>query len=85
MRMTVQIRCEQVFELDANTQLISTIVHAENTATCNGKFANPVTDYCWSCVFPIKIAGVSLFNQGQEDKPSNTDVVCTCAAQVEPL
>lgn len=77
--MTVQIRCEQVFELDANTQLISTIVHAENTATCNGKFANPVTDYCWSCVFPIKIAGVSLFNQGQEDKPSNTDVVCTCA------
>lgn len=52
---------------------------AEQTTTCNGKFANPVTDYCWSCVFPIKIAGVSLFNQGQLDKPSNTDAVCTCA------
>lgn len=48
------------------------------SATCNGKFANPVTDYCWSCVFPIKIAGMSLIGSGQLDKPSGTGATCSC-------
>ena len=29
-------------------------------AQCHGKFANPVTDYCWSCVFPISMGGNSV-------------------------
>ena len=29
-----------------------------NAATvCQGKILNPVTDVCWSCVFPVKIGG----------------------------
>ncbi|MCH9742155.1 MAG: TraU family protein [Proteobacteria bacterium] len=52
---------------------------ADQSTLCNGKFANPITDYCWSCVMPIKIAGISIFSSGQEDTQSNTDVVCTCA------
>src|SRR3546814_2349488 len=23
--------------------------------TCNGKFVNPVTDVCWSCLFPLSV------------------------------
>lgn len=29
-----------------------------NAATvCQGEILNPVTDVCWSCVFPVKIGG----------------------------
>ncbi|MES2090061.1 MAG: hypothetical protein V4532_08810, partial [Pseudomonadota bacterium] len=27
--------------------------HAAGIATCTGKFPNPVTDICWSCILPI--------------------------------
>lgn len=53
---------------------------------CNGKFANPITDYCWSSVFPIKIAGIPIdLIGGQEDKPSNTDAICTCGTGLDTL
>jgi len=48
--------------------------------TCTGKFMNPVTDICWSCVLPIKIGAVSILNAGQEDNGSSagSNPVCTC-------
>ncbi|WP_126448339.1 TraU family protein [Sulfuricystis multivorans] len=36
-------------------------------ATCKGKFANPITEICWSCVFPIYIAGAKINPFQQED------------------
>lgn len=39
-------------------------------ATCKGKFANPFTDICWSCIFPIKIGGANLVSLSQEDTPN---------------
>jgi conjugal transfer pilus assembly protein TraU len=37
-------------------------------------------------VFPIKIAGISVdLIGGQEDKPSNTDAICTCGDGLDPL
>ena len=27
---------------------------------CTGKFTNPITDICWSCLFPITIAGIKI-------------------------
>jgi conjugal transfer pilus assembly protein TraU len=57
-----------------------------DSKVCNGKFANPITDYCWSCVFPIKIAGADLgLIGGQEDKDSNTDAICTCGDGADTL
>lgn len=38
-----------------------------NAATCVGKFANPITDICWSCMFPIRLAGATLISLSQED------------------
>lgn len=35
--------------------------------TCKGKFANPITDICWSCIFPLRIAGITLASLDQED------------------
>lgn len=47
--------------------------------TCKGKFPNPITDICWSCVFPIRVGGVAIFTSGQEDNLKNSSGLCTCS------
>lgn len=51
-----------------------------NNLTCQGKFINPITDICWSCVFPITLGGtVDLMTDGQENNNSSPkDWFCTC-------
>ena len=49
------------------------------SATCSGKFANPITDICWSCVFPLTIAGASIWSENQEDTPNPSTAVCGCS------
>ena len=34
------------------------------TATCTGKFPNPITDICWSCILPISIGSAPIANFG---------------------
>ncbi|MBN2864373.1 MAG: TraU family protein [Thiotrichales bacterium] len=72
---TLKIIFGSLLLLGASTQL------AFSSATCNGKFPNPITDYCWSAVFPIKVAGFEIFNdpdQIDNDSSKNTSPVCTC-------
>ena len=42
--------------------LIIESVQADNgvQSKCVGKFANPITDICWSCLFPITIGGLRV-------------------------
>lgn len=49
------------------------------SALCSaeGRFVNPVTDVCWSCLFPITISGVQV--SPGEDLADHTTVVCACA------
>ena len=28
---------------------------------CTGSFVNPITDICWSCLFPISIGGLDIW------------------------
>ncbi len=48
-------------------------------ATCDGNFLNPITEVCWSCMFPIKIGGITVVGS---DYPDTTDAVsspiCFC-------
>ncbi len=48
-------------------------VHAE----CQGKFVNPITDICWSCLFPITIGGIKVTG-GREDTPNPHTLICAC-------
>jgi conjugal transfer pilus assembly protein TraU len=58
------------------TLLVSLPSHA---ATCKGKFANPITDICWSCMFPLRIAGITLASLDQEDTPNpGGNPACFC-------
>lgn len=45
---------------------------------CHGKFANPLTDVCWSCLFPISIGSISVFSGGQSDTINPSLPLCTC-------
>ena len=49
------------------------------TSKCVGKFINPITDICWSCIFPISIGGIKIksgSNRHDTENPSN--IICSC-------
>ena len=47
-------------------------------ATCHGRFANPITDICWSCLFPLTIGGIGIVSDGQSDIGNPSSPVCYC-------
>jgi conjugal transfer pilus assembly protein TraU len=52
---------------------------ADAASTCTGRFPNPVTDICWSCLMPITLGGGTLGAIGsQEDIPNPGVPVCSC-------
>ena len=56
-------------------------------ASCDNNFPNFLTDVCWSCMFPMKLAGQSISisgGAGQEDWDSGVNTpVCGCADQLK--
>lgn len=51
---------------------------------CVGRPVNPVTDVCWSCLLPIKIAGVKI-KGGDIDTKSTKDPICFCSRPGIPV
>jgi hypothetical protein len=45
---------------------------------CHGRFANPITDICWSCLFPLTIGGIGIVSDGQPDIGNPSSPVCYC-------
>ena len=52
---------------------------ARADSTCHGRFVNPITDICWSCIFPMTIGGTTLLSDGQEDTANPSSPVCYCS------
>lgn len=51
-------------------------------ATCNsGSFINPITDICYTCMFPFKVGGISILNMSGDmaDTPDTGKSVCVCS------
>lgn len=48
------------------------------SATCFGKFANPITDICWSCTMPMSIGSARLLTLGQDDIDNPSNPLCFC-------
>lgn len=51
----------------------------DTTQSCTGKFPNLISDICWSCIFPLRIAGRSFINMKQEDFSFGGDTGATCS------
>ncbi len=45
---------------------------------CSGRFVNPITDICWSCLFPISIGPVKVNGGGREDTDNPRHIPCIC-------
>ncbi|MCD8339045.1 MAG: TraU family protein [Burkholderiales bacterium] len=56
----------------------SLIGNPTNASDCNGKIINPITDVCWSCVFPIKLAGATLVSGKNPDPSTDANHLCMC-------
>jgi conjugal transfer pilus assembly protein TraU len=54
---------------------------SDSGQSCTGSFPNLLSDVCWSCMFPLRVAGVTFASMSQEDEnfgASNTPV-CACS------
>lgn len=45
---------------------------------CSGRIVNPITDVCWKCLFPIRIAGVKIVGSNMPDEGSPREPICFC-------
>lgn len=52
----------------------------ETRAQCSGRVINPVTDVCWSCVFPIKLGGATLASGKNDDPETDANALCMCTS-----
>lgn len=48
------------------------------SATCVGKFANPITDVCWDCIFPMSIGNVIVAGKSGDDIENPSNPICIC-------
>ncbi|CAB1371193.1 Conjugal transfer protein (fragment) (plasmid) [Denitratisoma oestradiolicum] len=59
--------------------LTATFARESLAGVCQGKFANPITDICWSCMFPITMGGTEMMSMGQEDSYNPSGMLCACS------
>ena len=45
---------------------------------CKGKLINPITDVCWSCLFPLSIGPAKVSGRGLPDPPNPKNIACIC-------
>ena len=45
---------------------------------CTGNFANPITDVCWSCLFPLSIGSSQIAGSDNPDTANPTSPICAC-------
>lgn len=59
----------------------ATFARESLAGVCQGKFANPVTDICWSCMFPMTLGGRQTMDEEQEDTPNPEGFLCSCMTE----
>src|SRR3989338_8037499 len=49
---------------------------------CAGNFINPITDICWSCLFPISIGDATVVSVDNPDTQNPSSPIQTCPAAI---
>ncbi len=60
---------------------------SDSNAKCVGRMINPVTDICWKCMFPLRIAGAEI-GKGSVPDPKSLSVkkpLCFCKRPPLPV
>src|SRR5476651_2568723 len=50
--------------------------------SCHGNFVNPITDVCWSCLFPITIGSMNVVSSQMSDTPNPSLPICACGTPI---
>jgi conjugal transfer pilus assembly protein TraU len=53
-----------------------------NSLSCHGSFVNPITDVCWSCLFPLTVGAMPVAGSRQPDTDNPSLPVCLCGSPV---
>ena len=51
--------------------------------TCHGRFMNPITDICWSCVFPLTIGAAWDFDPRIDGNAAQTNHAERCTGHID--
>ncbi len=59
------------------------------SSTCKGRFVNPISDICWSCIMPVSIGRMVHIGNGMSPKERDTknpkSPVCMCIKENIPV
>lgn len=61
------------------------LITPAHSKTCSGRFVNPITEICWSCLFPITIGPVNINRSHREDTPNPHQFPCWCPKPPIPV
>jgi conjugal transfer pilus assembly protein TraU len=50
--------------------------------SCSGSWVNPITDVCWSCLFPISIGSAGVIKGAVPDTENPKLPVCACGSPI---
>lgn len=66
--------------------LFQTFYSFANEGKCQGKFLNPITEVCWSCLFPITIGSIPIAPSSKYKDTENPLIpICACKRPGIPL
>lgn len=51
-------------------------------SNCHGRFFNPITDVCWTCLFPLTLGAAELVPGNLPDPKNPKSPVCICPASI---
>lgn len=85
--MSTLARVIRAFKVATAVAFAALIGHVEAAVpgVCFGKFPNPITDVCWSCILPISLGAAPLVTNGQVDRPNPAMPLCYCPIPVPPF
>lgn len=79
MTRLLKFLCWIFLAVFASTAQAQGVTPSSTKPTCSGKFFNPITDICWSCIFPLTLGRTALMKNGQEDNNSGANnPLCFC-------
>src|SRR3954470_3471494 len=55
-----------------------TTAEGSSTEVCSGRFLNPITDICWSCLFPLTVGSMTVYDNEKPDTENPSNPVCAC-------
>lgn len=60
-------------------------ISLSQAGTCQGRFVNPITDICWSCLFPLSLGSSNLVTSNHLPDTKNPKLpVCECPGNPLP-